>query len=244
MDPERMIARGVGEIAAAPAPAPGYESLQKDANALMRRAEVRVLGTGEDREIPEEISIPGYLRGPHALRYSVIVIRVDEPLPPDYFSRFSMDELRYVRELKMKDGYIYTLGSYAEKPRAIRTLGELFRLGFAEAVVVDQHELEEMVLDALVHESLLGRPTMITEIPWYTIQIYALKNTPHENAFRGLDNIMVFHGNDGFSRYTTGKYQGYLKAREALEMIHKKGYPEAFVRLLEPLYRGRNDDLP
>jgi len=184
--------------------------LQKDANALMRRAEVRVLGTGEDREIPEEISIPGYLRGPHALRYSVIVIRVDEPLPPDYFSRFSMDELRYVRELKVKDGYIYTLGSYAENPRAIRTLG----------------------------------PTMITEIPWYTIQIYALKNTPHENAFRGLDNIMVFHGNDGFSRYTTGKYQGYLKAREALEMIHKKGYPEAFVRLLEPLYRGRNDDLP
>ena len=210
----------------------------------MRRAEVRVLGTGEDREIPEEISIPGYLRGPYALRYFVIVIRVDESLPPDYFSRFSMDELRYVRELKMKDGYIYTLGSYAEKPRAIRTLGELFRLGFAEAVVVDQHELEEMVLDALVHESLLGRPTMITEIPWYTIQIYALKNTPHENAFRGLDNIMVFHGNDGFTRYTTGKYQGYLKAREALEMIHKKGYPEAFVRLLEPLYRGRNDDLP
>ncbi len=242
VNPERMIVRGVGEIAAVPASPLRPGNLQKDGNALMRKVAVRIIRTGEEQVIPEEISIPEYLQGPYALRYSVIVIRVDEPLSPDYFSRFSMDELRYIRELKAKDGYIYTLGSYAEKPRAIRTLGELFRLGFTEAVVVDQHELEEMVLDALEHESLLGRPPKITEVPWYTIQIYALKNTPPENAFRGLDNIMVFRGDDGFTRYTTGKYQGYLKAREALEGIYGKGYPESFVRLLEPLYRGRNDD--
>jgi len=146
-----------------------------------------------------------------------------------------MEELKYIREQQVSDGYIYTLGSFPQKQKAVQLLGKLRREGFDEATVVDQHELSELVVGEDPDIGFLGKPEKIDEIPWYTIQIFALKEPPHPAAFRGRKDIMSFPCRDGFVRYTIGEYRGFSSALKALPEIRKEWYPDAFIQELEKL---------
>ena len=109
-------------------------------------------------------------------------------------------------------------------------MGELQELGFDEAEVVDQHELSDIVTEKDSDQGFFEMPEKISEIPYYTIQIFALKKPPHSSDFRGRNDILAFECKDGFIRYCIGKYQGYSKAMKALPDIQKEWYKDAFIQ--------------
>ena len=232
IDRSRLLTEGIGEIIA----------VRKDEKSVavgdesryFRRVEVKLKGDAR-AEIRQEMELPEYLRPALDLNYTVIVLKVKKRIPDDYFDGYEMEELKYIREQQVSDGYIYTLGSFPQKHKAVQLLGKLRREGFDEATVVDQHELSELVVGEDPDIGFLGKPEKIDEIPWYTIQIFALKEPPHPAAFRGRKDIMSFPCRDGFVRYTIGEYRGFSSALKALPEIRKEWYPDAFIQELEKL---------
>lgn len=237
IDKERLITRGVGEILAIPR---DQQQPVTDLNdpRLFRRVEVKILKSDSVMEIREEMALPQYLLPKNSLNYTVIVLKVTEPLPEGFFDQYDMEELQYIRQQKSTDGFIYTLGSFPQKQKAVELLGELQEMGFKEAEVVDQHELSDRVVEEEPDQGFFGMPEKISEIPYYTIQIFALKEPPHPSAFRGREDILAFKCKDGFIRYCIGKYQGYSIALKALPVIQKEWYRDAFIQDYSRLEKG------
>jgi len=205
---------------------------------FFRRVEMKILTSDSIAEIREEMALPQYLLPKNSLKYTVIVVKVKERLPDGFFDQYDMEALRYIREQKTTDGYIYTLGSFPYRQQAVNLLGELHELGFEDAEVVDQHELSERVVEEEPEQGFIEMPDKISEIPYYTIQIFALKEPPHPGVFRGRKDILEFKCRDGFIRYCIGKYQGYSKALKALPAIQKEWYRDAFIQDYSRLEKG------
>jgi len=237
IDPERLITKGLGEIIAV---SKDQQQTITDLNdpRFFRRVEMKILTSDSLPEIREEMALPQYLLPKNSLKYTVIVVKVKERLPDDFFDQYDMEALRYIREQKTTDGYIYTLGSFPYRQQAVNLLGELHELGFEDAAVVDQHELSERVVEEEPEQGFFEMPDKISEIPYYTIQIFALKEPPHQGAFRGRKDILEFKCRDGFIRYCIGKYQGYSKALKALPAIQKEWSRDAFIQDYSRLEKG------
>lgn len=237
---ERLITKGVGEILAVKKSK--LENLQEnpDDQRYNRRVEIRILRPEHASDLPEEITVPSYLRKKFDLTYTILILKVKDKLPPDYFDKYAMDELRYVREQTVSDGYIYTLGTFAEKPRAVSLLGKLQKAGFTESRLLDQHEMSDLVIGAEPDPGFFAMPEKITEIPWYTIQVLARKSIPKPGSMN-LTELMVFKGKDGLYRFCTGKYQGYINAMEALPGVRERWFRDAFIQELKRLEQGLPD---
>lgn len=237
VDNKRLLTKGLGEIIALPR---NQQQELTDMNdpGFFRRVELRILKSDSLAEIREEMALPLFLQPKNSLNYSVIVLKVKEQLPDGFFDHYDMEELRYIREQETTDGFVYTLGSFPQKQRAVSLLGELQELGFDEAKVVDQHELSDIVIEEEPDKGFFKMPEMITEIPYYTIQIFALKEPPHPGVFQGRKDILAFECKDGFIRYCIGKYQGYSKAMKALPAIQEEWYKDAFIQDYSRLEKG------
>jgi len=233
----RLVSKGVGEIRAVQIPRDA-EKLADDIQRYNRRVEIRVLKANPDQKIVEEMAVPDFIRGKNDLNYTIIVLKVPNRLPPGYFDKYGIEELSYVREQEISDGYLYTLGGFAQKPPAVQMLGKLQKAGLTESRIVDQHELSEETEKEDAFEGYLAAPDKIDDIPYYTIQIFALKKPPHPSAFRGRDDIQAYPCNDGFIRYCIGKYHGYSKALLDLPEIKKEWYKDAFIQELDRMEKG------
>ena len=66
-------------------------------------------------------------------------------------------------------------------------------------------------------------------MPFFTIQIIALKKSRDVSYFRELGVVMKYAGKDGINRYTFGKYESIEEAKRDLLYVRKKGYRDAFV---------------
>lgn len=66
-----------------------------------------------------------------------------------------------------------------------------------------------------------------------TIQVMADLKPVHQSKLKNLDQVDEYVCNDGYYRYTSGAYRDYTEARQALEEIKKRGYPDAFIKTTE-----------
>jgi len=234
---DRLLTKGLGEIIVVPRS--GQQALTDlQDRKFFRRVELKILKSDTLAEIHEEMALPLYLQHKNSLKYSVIVLKVKERLPDGFFDQYDMEELQYIREQQTSEGFIYTLGGFPQKQKAVSLLGELQELGFDEAEVVDQHELSDIVTEDDPDQGFFEMPEKITEIPFYTIQIFALKEPPNSSIFRGRKDVLAFECKDGFIRYCIGKYQGYSKAMKALPDIQKEWYKDAFIQEHSRLEKG------
>jgi len=232
----RLKSKGVGEIIAVALNTLKNGTDNPEGRRLNRRVEFRILNSDPNLAFKEEIYIPDHLKKDKDMKYTIIVVKVKEKLPDDFFARYKIEELKYIRVEEAEDGYLYTLGIFKQKTEAIRLLGKLYEVNLSGARIVDQHELSELVVAGNIPKrTLFGNPEGIESIPVYTIQIYALLNPPDINAFKNINDVRVTHRNDKFYRYTVGEFVGYQAAKNALTDIVKKGYCDAFVRLLKDL---------
>lgn len=234
---ERLLTKGLGEIVAMP------RTQQQQTNDIIdsrffRRVELRILKSDSVTEIREEIALPQYMLPKNALNYTVIVLKVKERLPDGFFDQYDMEEFQYIREQQATDGFVYTLGGFPQKQKAINLAGELQEKGFEDAEVVDQHELSDIVTEEEPEQGFMDMPEKISDIPYYTIQIFALKKPPNPKVFRGRDDILTFECKDGFIRYCIGKIQGYSNALKILPSIQEEWYMDAFIQEYERLEKG------
>jgi hypothetical protein len=96
-----------------------------------------------------------------------------------------------------------------------------------EDKTTEKTPLSDTIRTAEVKDTL---PDYKPDIPYYTIQVMALKKPAYAGSFKNLPDIKVTKGDDAFHRYTHGIYLGYTIAKQELEKVHKLGYSDAFVR--------------
>ncbi|HHJ09776.1 MAG TPA: hypothetical protein ENK25_02665 [Bacteroidetes bacterium] len=212
--------------------------------AQLRRVDIRLIRPDTSIRYKQEYFMPEYTTGKDKLTYSILVIKTKKKLPADYFYRFNMEELNYVKVDEVNGQYYYTLGSFKLKNRAIELLSRLIDLGFSQARVIDDPALDDLLhKPAEKKKKYVGRSEYITEeIPYYTIQICALLKPPYHGAFKNLKDIRVWACKDKFVRYTVGNYHGYSVAKKALPEIRKMGYHDAFIRPVTSLDKLKKED--
>jgi len=201
-----------------------------------RRVSIKVLKSDFDLVIRNEVFVPEHLKFTKDLNFTIILLQSKEKLFRDYFTRYEMDALRYIKPRKTFDGYLYTIGIYKQKPESLKILGKVIHLGFTEACIVDQHELRELTdIGRTYSRNKYASYSKSKSLPVYTIQILALLKPADINDFKDLKDVKVFFRKDGFYRYTIGEYIGYTVAKKDLKEILNKGYKNAYIRDIKEL---------
>jgi outer membrane protein OmpA-like peptidoglycan-associated protein len=175
----RFKARGVGEIKAVALNKKSDGADLPEGRKLNRRVDIRLLSSDTNLVYKTEVYVPEYLRFGKELKHTILVIKVSKKLPDDYFSRYNIEELNYIQIDTANGEFYYTLGSFIHKTRAITLLGKLYDAGFSEAIIIDDHELGEILGVESIKSNFLGRTIEVDGIPIYIIQIYALINPPN-----------------------------------------------------------------
>ena len=81
--------------------------------------------------------------------------------------------------------------------------------------------------------------------PYYTIQIVALRLPPGEpEFFRDVDKVFEYVCNDGFVRYTVGRYSSFSDAAKELPKYQGMGYNDVFVLNTRKISLDKNDYQP
>ena len=177
--------------------------------------------------VQQESYTPAHLRNPFSLRYSLVLLKSSEKYYPDYFRNLGTDESIFVRPIIQDTLYYYILGDFAEKSDAIALLQKSIEKGFTDAYIVNQYDLTN---DVPVSVNTYSTRSNSASIKIYTIQIQASKIPLKDQSFKGLKAVTELHGSDGYYRYIVGEYQGFSKAKKAIENVVAAGYKDAFIR--------------
>ncbi len=192
-----------------------------------RRVTLGIINPQTGISIKHESYTPPRLRQPFSMRYSIVLMKSPEKYYPGYFSAFKMNELFFVRPVFRDSVYLYVLGEFANKSDAESYLRLAREKGFKDGYIVNQYEMQEPP-GKLMNLSNGGRRSGVTKI--YIIQLKASKTPLNINQFRIPEKVKEIKGNDGYYRYVFGEFEGFSKAKTALENIQKSGYKDAFIK--------------
>ncbi len=233
----------IGEVKVVPL-GKGKATRLSEMEKQSRRVDIKLIRPDTSLLLKQEYFVPEYLRGKDKLTYSILVIKTKKKLPADYFYRYNIEELSYVKVDEVNGEYYYTLGSFKQKNRAVEMLNKIIEIGFSRARILDDPSLEDLLHKTVPpKKEYVGRSQYIQEeITDYTIQIYALYKPPYKGAFRDLRDVQVWPCKDRFTRYTTGTYHGYSKALKDLPKIRKMGFFDAFIRPVSSLKELLKDE--
>jgi outer membrane protein OmpA-like peptidoglycan-associated protein/tetratricopeptide (TPR) repeat protein len=182
--------------------------------------------------IRQETFTPEYLRQSFSMKYSIVLIKTLQNLPPDYFRALEMNEMNFIRQVKKDSVLLYIIGVFYNKNDALKYLVYVRENGFKDACLIDQYQLNEESesLDNLKPVTVQAEGGRI-----YTIQLQAAKTRLNMNLFRGIDGVTEISSDDGYYRYVSGKYYSFTKAKAELGRIQEAGFKNAFIRDLNSL---------
>ncbi|MFH2095742.1 MAG: OmpA family protein, partial [Bacteroidota bacterium] len=141
--------------------------------------------------------------------FTIQLKALSKPVPMSYF-----EGLKGVKENLCEDGfYRYTYMEIADYEEAKALRMKVIEMGYPDAFIVRQNKFNKI-------EDKKGE---------FTIQIKAMKSPVNLSYFRGLEGVREYIGNDGWYKYTYGKFSSMEEAKKELKKIAKKGYPDAFV---------------
>jgi outer membrane protein OmpA-like peptidoglycan-associated protein len=95
--------------------------------------------------IRQDTYTPEHLRLASSVRYSIILKKTTERLSPDYFKNLNLNGLQLINITPAGSGTIYSVGVFYNKSDADRYLTFARAKGFADASVVTQYEMDDMV---------------------------------------------------------------------------------------------------
>jgi outer membrane protein OmpA-like peptidoglycan-associated protein len=192
-----------------------------------RRVTIGIVNPQTGITLVQESYTPPQLRDPHSLKYSIVLMKSNEKFYPDYFSDFKMNELFFVRPVLKDSVYLYVLGEFSNMSNAESFLTFARGKGFSDGYIVDQYELLNEPKQLL---NSSGGSKRNSNIKIYIIQLKALKIPLNLNQFRGIEGVKEIKGNDGYYRYVYGEFEGFYKAKSSLEIVHKSGFEDAFIK--------------
>lgn len=182
--------------------------------------------------IRQETYTPEHLRQPFSMRYSIVLLKTSKKLSPGYFSALTKDDLLFIRTLKMDTVSIYVLGVFYNKTDALKYLQYARGMGFENAHILNQYELDNESKTNLTNEQ---KKAILDKIDKgvFTVQLKATTNALDiERIFTGIEGVSEVRTADGLYKYYVGEYISLSKAKEALLAIKKMGYEDAFIRNL------------
>jgi outer membrane protein OmpA-like peptidoglycan-associated protein len=213
----RFISRGVGEMQniAINENADGTDS--PEGRELNRHVEIRLMNYENENITVEEIFVPEHLRPTRDMRFSVLLANSQERFQDIPRVLNGVD----VREIETDESYLYTVGSFDNKLRAMDILYEVLDRGFQDAFVVEKRELDKMISQQTRKPDL--SPSK------YTIQILAMNVPLDMNYFIAIQGVRRIQGEDGLYRYLFGEFESVADAKKVLPGIKAIGYPDAFI---------------
>lgn len=194
-----------------------------EGRALNRRVDLKVLNqSGANVEV-EGIYVPDELKYRDQLTYTIWITESDKPISPAKFRN-----INNVWIFPTDDGkhYMYTVGLFKHQAEAIQMTGQIVDAGFTDAHVINSVEYNQIIQKgSSVYKSKMADPDKNT----YAIQLLAVTQPVAKSRFRGLFDVEMHKGDDGYYRYTWGEFIGKPSARQALEDILAKGFTDAFI---------------
>ncbi|MCX6325928.1 MAG: OmpA family protein [Bacteroidia bacterium] len=197
-----------------------------------RRATFGIVDPKTGVIIHQETFTPQHIRQPNSMKYSIILMKSMENLAPDYFRSLKMNEMHFIRSIKIDSVSLYFLGLFYNKTDAIKYLAYAKENGFKDAFIVNQYIIDN------ASESLINSETESRQIAGkivYTIQLKAAREPLNMNQFKGIDGVREIASEDGYYRYVYGEYSSFTKAKDALVPFNESGFKEAFIRELNLL---------
>jgi outer membrane protein OmpA-like peptidoglycan-associated protein/tetratricopeptide (TPR) repeat protein len=185
--------------------------------------------------IRQETYTPEQLRQPFSLRYSIVLLKSARKLLPDYFASLTSDKLFFIRTIKADTLSMYVLGVFYNKTDALKYLGYARDNGFKSAYILNQYDLENES-NAILNPG--GKNSFLSHLDQkkYTIQLGATRNPINaDKIFSGLHSVSEVKANDGYYKYYYGEYPTLTDAKNALLIVHKAGYDDAYIRNLYEL---------
>jgi len=71
----------------------------------------------------------------------------------------------------------------------------------------------------------------------WTLQFIASKNELQTSGLKGISNYKVYHGKDGYYRYTYGIYSSKEEANSGKAYLKEKGFNQSFAKKIEELQK-------
>ncbi len=177
----------------------------------------------------QEAATPPYLRPSYSIKYSIILLRTNKTLNPNYFRDLIQDEMLVVRTIKTDTANLYALGVFFSKQDAMKYLTYVKEMGLKDAYIVNQYDLENQTPQVIGS----GPQAAVRAQKLFTIQLKATKNRVSiSTVFPGYEGVREVLAKDGFYKYLYGEFPSISKARDILLSV-KKDFADAFIRELD-----------
>lgn len=237
IDPMRFVAKGLGNSLNVAINTNPDGTDNPEGRSYNRRADIKILRSNNDKISIEPPVVPERLRLVKPLYYTVMLMQSPKPLSPGYFTKYVKDSIPNVWLYQTTDNYIYAVGQFKSKSRALSILNHAIDAGFSNAVIITSDDLQVMQTQAIARKKLIQHKPKIAESDLYTIQLIALRNPVDMKFFNSIDGVNEYKGNDGIFRYYVGQIKGLKEAKQFKTEIAAKGFPDAFI---VPLNRYKN----
>lgn len=137
-----------------------------------------------------------------------------------------------VRAIEKGDTTFYVVGNYDAIPEALRRELELKGLGIESVVMAE----EDGKLIDVSKETAAERAKMTgmgagddSRDVIIRVQLGAFRNKLSRNIFAGIDDLVIFKGDDGLTRYYTGSFKNVNDAAAHKVKMLVKGFDGAFL---------------
>ncbi|MCX6301679.1 MAG: OmpA family protein [Bacteroidia bacterium] len=194
-----------------------------------RRASFGIVDPHTGVVLRQDTYTPEHLRLASSMKYSIVLEKTIEKLPISSFKNLNLSGILFVRSIESDSISIYALGIFYNKPDAIKYLGYIKGMGYTEAYIVNQYNLNNET------RSLKRVAPMVMQTGGkriYTVQLKASKLPLNMEQFSAIKDVREIFGDDAYYRYIVGEYSELAKAQEAVVQIHESGFKDAFVREL------------
>jgi outer membrane protein OmpA-like peptidoglycan-associated protein len=208
--------------------------------------EIKLFKAAKDSvKLDEEIFMPNNIRFKDDLIYTVILKGTNEKLDEKSLNSEITDVLTH----QTQNGFVYTSGKFSKLFEAVKYMNKCIDLGFTEASIVDNFELQNIKNSSYLASSDAKPKTVETEKTVeksetkpvetttsstkssinFTIQLGVFSASIGVDNFKNVGTVIEHIGVDNKYRYLYGTFDSYSKAKEKLSEIIKLGYSEAFI---------------
>ncbi|MCX7863167.1 MAG: OmpA family protein [Bacteroidales bacterium] len=252
IEPTRFVAKGMGKRQFIAINQNPDGSDNPEGRQLNRRVEIKLLNTVPENVIVEEIKVPQHLRFRKDAKvrdenvYTVLLLQQKEKelgvqqlnkllsltqlLKEDSLFKNSSSP---IKDNKIGDMLVFNAGEFKNKSDAMRILNIVIDQGFADATIISTDELTKIKSEITRYIQKQAEQEDLNVKKDYTIQVRAYTTPVSLSTFKNLKGVEEHYCNDGFYRYTYGKYKTRAEALKEKERITELGYPDAFVVDLE-----------
>lgn len=248
ISPERFVAKGMGKRQFIAINQNPDGSDNPEGRQLNRRVEIKLLNTIPENVIVESIEVPPHLRYRKDIRYKdtniytiLLVQQKEKLLDVNVLNKLLSlgQELKQdslfknisapIQNNKIAEMLVFTAGEFNNKSDAMRILNKCIDYGFDDATIISINELNSIKTTIQRNYEKINEEQEYNQKGIFTIQVKAFTVPVDVSLFKGLKDVKEHYCNDGFYRYTYGKYNNKAEAQQELEKIRSLGYPDAFI---------------